>query len=170
MKSNTFIVISFIILFCVPSQQALSQNGGGRGYQAKLERIKAQKVAFFTEHIGLTPAEAEKFWPVYNAYQAKKDQIALDRRKTLRAYHNDELSDREIGEIADKYIHYQVDEANLDQEYLTKFKKILPVKKVMDMYIAENQFKYYLLNQIRGRGPGHGWGPGPANQDDNNFR
>ncbi len=170
MKNNLIILVSVVFFSFFSLQPAKSQNPGGRGYQEKLERIKAQKVAFFTEHIGLTPAEAEKFWPVYNAYQEKKDAIALARRKTLMAYHTEGLSDREIEKIADQYIAYQVEEANLDAEYLVKFKKILPVKKVMDMYIAENQFKYYLLNQIRGRGPGHGWGPGPGGQNESNFR
>lgn len=30
------------------------------------EKMKTEKIAFLTSAMDLTPAEAEKFWPVYN--------------------------------------------------------------------------------------------------------
>ena len=32
------------------------------------ERIKAQRVAFITDRLSLTPDEAQKFWPIYNQF------------------------------------------------------------------------------------------------------
>lgn len=40
--------------------------------QEKADHIKAQKIAFFTEKLSLTPEEAQRFWPVYNLYWEKK--------------------------------------------------------------------------------------------------
>lgn len=43
--------------------------------EAEIETLKAQKVAYLTQEIGLTRNEAEKFWPLYNDLQTKLDRI-----------------------------------------------------------------------------------------------
>ena len=35
-----------------------------------LDQIKTLKVAYFTEHLSLTPEEATQFWPIYNLHEA----------------------------------------------------------------------------------------------------
>ena len=34
----------------------------------KREQIQAQKIAFISTQLELTPDEAQKFWPIYNRY------------------------------------------------------------------------------------------------------
>jgi hypothetical protein len=36
------------------------------------DKFKAKKIAYITDAINLTPAEAEKFWPVYNEFEQKR--------------------------------------------------------------------------------------------------
>ena len=36
------------------------------------EKIKAEKVAYLTDYMDLTSAEAQKFWPVYNQAESEK--------------------------------------------------------------------------------------------------
>jgi len=123
----------------------------GQQSESKVEQINAQKIAFFTEKLSLTAKEAQQFWPVYNDYWLRKNKLIEDR-KNLMNYCSDNisnLSEKEIEEIADKYTRFYTEEANLLVKYNDKFKSVLPVKKVMKLYIADNQFKVYLLQQIR---------------------
>jgi len=123
----------------------------GQQSENKVEQINAQKIAFFTEKLSLTAKEAQQFWPVYNDYWLRKNKLIEDR-KNLMNYCSDNisnLSEKEIEEIADKYTRFYTEEANLLVKYNDKFKSVLPVKKVMKLYIADNQFKVYLLQQIR---------------------
>ena len=113
--------------------------------------VKAQKIAFFTEKIGLTPDEAEKFWPVYNTYWGKKNQITATWKKRFNYYqkHEDELSDKQMEKLADEYIDFELQKAELLEKYNKKFKEILPIHKVMKIYQADYEFKAYLLNKIK---------------------
>ena len=43
--------------------------------------------------------------------------------------------------------------AALEKEYSLKFRKILPVKKVLKLYEAEMDFKRVLLDRIKDRRP-----------------
>ncbi len=124
---------------------------------SRFERIHAMKVGFITENLKLTPEEAEVFWPIYNDFQKKNEKINNDKKKTTHHFRINEstLSDTEIEAILDEYIQYQKQEIDLLIEYHEKFTKILPPKKVMKLYIAEIQFRGYLLDKIREhRGPG----------------
>ena len=54
--------------------------------------------------------------------------------------------------FADQYIGFEMALAELLDEYHVKFKEILPVGKVMKIYLADYEFKTYLLRRIRESG------------------
>ena len=49
--------------------------GGDKPTPSGAERVQALKVAFITKALNLTSAEAEKFWPIYNEFQDKRDVV-----------------------------------------------------------------------------------------------
>lgn len=115
------------------------------------EKLDAYRIAFFTKRLNLTPQEAEKFWPVYNEFQAKKNGIQVERTNIGRNVNQNELnmSEKEMIEAADKLISLELQEANLAQEYHRKFKEILSPVKVLRLYQAENQYRLMLLQELR---------------------
>ena len=66
------IIIATALLF-IASSSASAQDKGCAPEDWR-DRIKAEKIAFITDAVGLTSAEAEKFWPVYNKFEAEKDE------------------------------------------------------------------------------------------------
>lgn len=150
MKIKKSILFLLAILFV--SLNAFSQEAKTKAQ--KEEEIKHQKIAFFTDKIGLTPEEAQVFWPIYNDYWAKKNEIIFNRKKhmTTFAENNENMSKTEMVKHADQYIHFEVELANLLNESHKKFKEILPIEKVMKIYQADYEFKAYLLKRIRESG------------------
>ena len=69
MKRGVFILAAMLIF----STAIVSAQNPNR------ERLESYKIAFFTQRLNLTPAEAEKFWPLYNQYQEKKIKIQQER-------------------------------------------------------------------------------------------
>lgn len=117
----------------------------------QIEKIKAQKVAFITEKLGLTPATAQKFWPVYNEFAAKKDSLNNLRstgRKEMKEKW-DKLSPKQKEAEVDRQMQQRWDESKLEQHYHEKFKKILSIDQVLLLYEAEHEFKMRLIRQIR---------------------
>jgi hypothetical protein len=126
--------------------------GMAQDLDEKNEKIQAQKVAFITEKLKLTPREAQVFWPIYNEYQDKQNKIVAQRKSTREYYreNSDNLTDKEISDILDKYVALQQKELDLFKEYNEKFKTALPPNKVMKLYLADTEFKAWLINQLRG--------------------
>lgn len=122
-------------------------------FESRKDYLKSQKVAFFTNNIDFTPKEAEKFWPVYNEYSDKRDNLMADRRQILRQLSEFERmeNEKDIKTLLDAYITSFTKEADLLQEYYKKFALILSPKKVARLYQTEEHFKRLLIETIRGR-------------------
>jgi hypothetical protein len=126
------------------------------------KNIEAQRVAFITQELNLTPDEAKVFWPVYNEYEAKRHEL----RKSFRNpddFHKqdiDKLTDKEATQILDNQIIEAQKFLDLRKEYHTKFKSVLPAIKVLKLYDAEREFQKMLIDKIRE----HNQSPPPANK------
>ena len=141
------LIVSIMLAF-LPLLQVTAQN-------PNLEKLNAYKIAFFTRRLNLTSQEAEKFWPVYNEFQDKRNAIQIERQILNRNFNQNELNmtDKEMIEAGDKHVALQVQEAALAQEYHKKFKEILSPAKVIRLYQAENQYRLQLLNELKDNKP-----------------
>lgn len=120
-------------------------------HQKRMEEYRAMKIAYFTENLGLTSQEAEKFWPLYNKYEQDKAELRKNRmvRSKEFAEKADQLSEEEAEEIINKHIENRKKELQLEIQFNADLKKILPAKKIMMLYITEVQFREYMLRQLR---------------------
>ncbi|MCW3788568.1 hypothetical protein [Plebeiibacterium sediminum] len=140
--------IIFFILFITISISAIGQQFTK---EEKIERLKAQKIAFITDKLDLSTKEAQSFWPIYNEFFRKKEMLSIEKKKlTLELRQNwEQYSDDRKTELTDSLILFRLKEAKLEQNYHEKFKQVLSIDKVIQLYNAETQFKNYLLKQIR---------------------
>jgi len=111
------------------------------------EKIKAEKISFFTEKLNLTSSEAQAFWPIYNEFEKKRFDIQRDIHDFERIPDDKfaSLTDAEIEKMMNNYINSFEQEALLLKDYNKRFLKILPKAKVLKMYRTENQFRGHLL-------------------------
>ncbi|WP_321280336.1 hypothetical protein [Marinifilum fragile] len=145
--------ISILLAFCL-SASAQHGNGKGEGHAQMHKEIQAQKISFITQRLALTPEEAQLFWPVYNELESKKEQLRKEGRVLFRKIRNglDSIPDKELIQISDKMIEYRIKDAQLIKEYHEKFKKVLPIKKVLELYHTEKKFQGMLLRKIKEKG------------------
>lgn len=115
------------------------------------EKIKAEKISFFTGKLDLTPSEAQAFWPVYNEFEKKRfdlqRQIHEFERMPEEKYKT--LSEAEIEKLTNNYLASFETEANLIKEYHQKFLKVLPKMKVLMIYRTENEFRSHLIREYK---------------------
>jgi hypothetical protein len=137
-------LITILVLFI--SFSAFAQRGGEMG-----ERIKAQKIAFITEKLSLTPEEAQHFWPIYNACEAKIDAIRSEDLKPLKIemHKGDDVSDKRADELLEKLIKAESDIHEAKQQLLKDLKKVISSKKIIRLKGAEDEFNRKLLERLR---------------------
>jgi hypothetical protein len=142
------VAILLLVILTMPLTRLMAQN-------TNLEKLNAYKIGFFTKRLNLTSQEAEKFWPVYNEYQAQKNLIQLEKVKLIRTFNQSEtsLKDDQLSEIGDKLIGCITQESALSISLHKKLKEVLPPGKVIRFYQAENQYKAQLLNELQNTTP-----------------
>lgn len=115
------------------------------------DKIKSIKIAYITERLSLTPQEAEVFWPIYNDFENRKHDINHNEREIAEQFmeNQENLSDTEISKMLDDHIQYNKDETELLVQFDKKFREILPPGKVLKLYIADVQFRNYLINKFK---------------------
>ena len=147
-------ILTTILIVILGLTGANTANAQQRDNNTLLSKIQAQRVAFFTQKMEITPEEAQKFWPVYNEYSRKKNILVAEKTRLTRFYtaNSATMSNNDVELTIKKYIQIAKDETALLDEYNAKFLAILPAHKVMKLYMAEVQFRQWLLQQIRERG------------------
>src|SRR5450759_693158 len=120
------VVIVLLIILVFPVIRLAAQN-------PNLEKLNNYKIGFFTKRLNLTSEEAEKFWPVYNEYQGKRNLIQLEKMKINRNFNQNgsTLSDNQLVEMGDKYVDCLVQESALAFAFHKKLREILAPSKVI---------------------------------------
>ncbi|MET0944792.1 sensor of ECF-type sigma factor [Flavobacterium sp. LAR06] len=119
----------------------------------KREKIKAYKVSFLTTELELTSTEAEKFWPIYNAFDDKQYELRHEKMKTyLRKLDDDKINSISEKEAASLLCQIESTDKELyllREKYMSNLKKILSAKKILKLKKSEDDFNRKLLKQYR---------------------
>ncbi len=141
------------LLIAFISLNAIAQDGPF--IRKKKEQIKALKVAFITDELSLTPDEATKFWPLFNAFEDKQQEIKTQK---LKGYLNrmdddsfDKLSEKDAATMLAQMESTEDELYQLKKKFVTSLKGVISPVKILKLKKAEENFNRKLLQQYRDR-------------------
>ena len=136
-------ILLFICLLCF-SLSATAQKKD----KCSKEEFRAKKTAYLKEKANLTDEEAMKFFPLYFQLEDLKKDINGKAWAKARKGMNPEPTEKEYEDIANFYVNAEIQAAELDKEYLEKFKTVLSAKKIYMVIRAEIKFNRNMLKII----------------------
>jgi len=113
------------------------------------QQIEAARIALITERLDLTPAEAEKFWPVYNEFTSQRRALRMSFKEERSRISSEQLSEDQRKEILQKEIDLKQKELNLEKEYSQKVLNVISTQQMMSLRTAERDFKRMLLERVQ---------------------
>ncbi|RZK10888.1 MAG: sensor of ECF-type sigma factor [Flavobacterium sp.] len=145
MKTNKFILaLMLLISFSFYAQGP------------KKEKVKALKVAYLTNNLSLTTAEAEKFWPIYNAYDEKQFELRHEKMKMIKdkleAESVDNLTDKQASAMLSQIEDVEDDLYQNRKKFMASLKTVLSPVKILKLKKAEDDFNKTLLRQYKNKG------------------
>jgi hypothetical protein len=105
------------------------------------DEFRAKQKEVITETARLTPQEAAAFFPVYFELQDRKRKLNDKMWKEIRRSKNDNITEAQYGEMIETISNTRIALAQLDEEYIGKFRKILSNKKIFLVQRAELRFR-----------------------------
>ena len=141
------------LLIAFVSLNVIAQDGPI--IRKKKEQIKALKVAFITNELELTSDEATKFWPLFNAFEEKQQEIKKQKLKGyLKRVDNDSfdnLSEKDATTMLSQMESTEDELYQLKKKFVASLKGVISPIKILKLKKAEENFNRKLLQQYRDR-------------------
>ena len=124
---------ALLLVLLFATTQICLAHGPQQNNQSAKDRIEALRVAFISQQLNLTPEEAQKFWPVYNAYRSESEAL----HKSLPPQPS-----------ADQQLELEQKKLDLKRKYKPQFESALGTAKLNELYNLEHKFQEK-LKEIR---------------------
>jgi len=153
MKYISILAVFLIVSLALPL--AAQQKKPADDMNAAREALRTQKKALVTENMQLTESEAKAFWPVYEEYQTDMEVIGNRMVRLVENYGatHKVMTDDTARKLLKESISIQGDRVKLQEEYLPKFEKVLPMTKVARYYQIENKFRAAVDSDVTSKIP-----------------
>jgi hypothetical protein len=123
---------------------AQAQAGMPTSSQDEIEltraNIQTKRQEIVQSMMELTPAQSEKFWPVYREYRNEVAKLGDQRLEFMERFANQAatMSDEDSKKLLDDWFKLRERQLDLQKKYAGRFRKVLPGAKVARFYQVEN--------------------------------
>lgn len=115
------------------------------------EKIETLKRAYISEKLDLTVTEAEKFWPIYNEFDNKREAVRKNMRTTQKKLKAGDLAEKETIQMIDQIGQYRKEEVDLESKFLKDCMPVLGVDKVLKLAVIQKEFQKELMQKMKER-------------------
>ncbi len=115
------------------------------------EKIKNLRIAYISDKLGLTPDQAEKFWPVYREFSDKRREIRqefVEARKQIKTDNPDQAKQEELVKMGFALKQRELD---LEKVYSERLLRVISAQQMLNLRKAEGDFQRIILEQIQQR-------------------
>jgi Spy/CpxP family protein refolding chaperone len=157
MNSLRLITLNILCLLALaataPAQAQARLGGRGRLAQpgSRLNQLDNARIAFITGRLTLSQDQAQRFWPVYNEFTAKRRELNRSVRQARLALANAGLSDTQLRDNFNQEFTLRQQLLTLDKDYFERLQKVLSLRQVAQLYQAERDFTKEVLQRVAGR-------------------
>ncbi len=138
---------------------AQPQEGkGNKNHHASFEEFMAQRTHFFIQEMKLNDADSAKFVGVYKNLMKEKGELMrkyyIDRENWRKIRNGETLPDSIYSRMVENDAKMQVEDAQLELQYVDHFSKVLTPRQVFDYRQAEKKFRSNFMRRDRKQGNG----------------
>ena len=112
------------------------------------EKLKAQKIAYITSELELSPEESQVFWPIYNEHETEIKKLRVGMKWVKPS---SEMTEEAAAELVNQSLEFEEKALQLKKGYLNKMAEVLPMTKIAKLQMLEREFKRKMLGKIRDR-------------------
>ena len=145
MKKLLLLLLSLLALDCATAQPPMGPPPGmmppgmmppGEGRQRK---TPAERIAHIVKELELTAEQAEKFAPVYLAYQTDVRNIRKDLKMVMDSYKDQEINEKVAFKLIMAQLNADADIIACKKEHARVFKDYLNPEQLSRIFLVEKQ-------------------------------
>ena len=113
------------------------------------ERIKNLRIAYISEKLGLTPDQAEKFWPVYRQFVEERKKLRSEFREAQLHVGPNNTDPKKQQELLDMGLRIKQRELDLEKTYSGRLLQVINPQQMLNLHKAEKEFRSMIINQLQ---------------------
>lgn len=137
-----------LLTVCINSITSFAQPGDKR------EKLEALKRQFLSTELNLTVSEAEKFWPVFNEFEAQRKSIRQSIRKAESVSEKAEVSEKELNDALNTIQQKKKEEIDAEVQFVRNTMPIIGTVKASKLLSLEEEFRRRIMEEVRERREG----------------
>jgi len=138
--------------------QPVASRGGGASLDDQIAMLRSDlrstRKQVIAANMTLTPAEAEKFWPVYEQYVGELVEINNAKYALIKEYlQNTNMTEEQADSIAKRWVDVDGAVVQLRQKYIPIFRKVLSAKGTAMFFQIDRRVQLMIDLQLAGALP-----------------
>lgn len=139
---HLFVTIGTVL--CILSASAQPRDS------KRFAAIENEKIAYITKELNLTPAEAQRFFPIYNQYSKDVWAIRSQKKGNTTSTPKGVQSFNKSSEKRD-VLSYDAKELDVKKEYRKKFSEVIGIARASQFFEVEQNFRELLYKELQRR-------------------
>ncbi len=115
------------------------------------QKIQAARIALITERLGLTPEQAERFWPLYNEFAQKRKELRQEYNTEKARLNMATATEEEKKALLDLGLRLKERSVQMERDYSDRMLNVITAQQIMSLRKAEDDFRKMILDQIQRR-------------------
>lgn len=121
----------------------------GFAQSSSQDKIQAAKIALITERLNLTPEQAQKFWPIYNEYTKKQEDVRKAFTEAKRNHDPETATDQETQRLLEIGMEAKQQALSIEKQYTDRFLEVINNRQLLNLRTAEKDFIEMMRNRLR---------------------
>jgi hypothetical protein len=140
-----------IWMIVVVGSISLARAQDNRMDKKAMQQIQAARIGMITERLGLSPDQAQRFWPMYNEFSQKRREVRARFNEVRKGIDPNDMSDEQSQRLMELSLDIRQSEVNLEKEYTGKLRDVISAQQVLALRKAEDDFRKLILQRIEER-------------------
>ena len=147
-------ILSFFLLIFILSVPLFAQDQGTepaiRDKEA-MEKIQSARIALITSRLGLTPEQAQKFWPIYNEYLEKRRGLARELNQDRQGTDPNNMTDQQSQQLMNQSMQIKQQMLDLEKDYSQRLQRVITSQQLLELRKAEQDFRRMIIERLQQR-------------------
>jgi hypothetical protein len=126
------------------------QLSSGQGRDAR-QRIESARIALITERLGLTPEQAEKFWPIYNEYNNHRKGLVQEMQEARKNVDMQNLTEEQGQALMNLGMDIKERQLQLEKTYSQRLNQVISTRQILSLRKAEEDFRRMIIQRLEDR-------------------
>ena len=115
------------------------------------KKIESARIGLITERLGLTPEQAERFWPIYREFLTKRRDLNQNFKTSRSQIDLSTATEEQRQKLLERQLELKQKQLDLEKDYSQRLMRVIDSRQILALRRAEEEFRKRILEELQRR-------------------